>query len=70
MAVRQWGETALYKAAYNNLTDLAEVLLAANANVEIKNNVRGLQLAWCWLLIVFVARMGKPLSNSPRVYMS
>ena len=40
MAVRQWGETALYKAAYNNLTDLAEVLLAANAAVDIMNKVR------------------------------
>ena len=47
MAVRQWGETALYKAAYNNSTELAEVLLAANANVEIEAKVRGLQLAWC-----------------------
>ena len=38
--VAQYGDTALHKAAYNNSPELAEVLLAANANVDIVNKVR------------------------------
>jgi hypothetical protein len=38
--VGQNGLTALYKAAINNSFQVAEVLVAANANVDIKNNVR------------------------------
>ena len=38
--VGQRGETALHKAADKNSPEVAEVLLAANANVDIVNNVR------------------------------
>ena len=41
MAVAQYnGYTALHYAAWNNSHELAEVLVAANANVDIKNTVR------------------------------
>jgi len=39
MAVAQYG-TALHYAALNNSLEVAEALVAANANVHIKNNVR------------------------------
>ena len=38
--VAQAGETALHMAAGNNSFEVAEVVLAANANVDIRNNVR------------------------------
>ena len=38
--VGQGGFTALHWAAYKNSLEVAEVLVAANANVDIKNNVR------------------------------
>ena len=40
MAVAQYGYTALHKAACNNSLEVAEVLVAANANVDIKDRVR------------------------------
>ena len=45
--VGQQGNTALHRAAYSNSLEVAEVLVAANANVDIKDNVSLLQLAWC-----------------------
>ena len=39
-AVRQFGYTALHRAAMNNRVEVAAVLAGANANVDIKNNVR------------------------------
>ena len=38
--VAQNGDTALHRAAYNNSLEVAEVLVAANANVDIVNKVR------------------------------
>ena len=38
--VGQDGSTALDKAAFMNSLEVAEVLVAANANVDIKNKVR------------------------------
>ena len=38
--VVQAGWTALHMAAYDNFLEVAEVLVAANANVDIKNKVR------------------------------
>ena len=38
--VGQYGETALYKAARHNSFQVAEVLVAANANADIKDRVR------------------------------
>ena len=38
--VGQNGNTALHRAAWNNSLEVAEVLVAANANVDIKNKVR------------------------------
>jgi ankyrin repeat protein len=38
--VAQFGNTALHRAARNNSLEVAEVLVAANANVDIKDNVR------------------------------
>ena len=40
MAVGQRGQTALHQAAIKNSLEVAEVLVAANANVEIKSDVR------------------------------
>ena len=42
MAVRQFGagKTALHVAAVNNSPEVARVLLAANANVDMENEVR------------------------------
>ena len=42
-------ETALHNAAACNSLKVAEVLVAANANVDIKTKVHEswLQLAWC-----------------------
>ena len=38
--VGQYGYTALHYAALNNALEVAEVLVAANANVDIKDRVR------------------------------
>jgi ankyrin repeat protein len=38
--VGQYGNTALHWAALKNSLEVAEVLVAANANVDIKNMVR------------------------------
>ena len=38
--VGQNGSTALHLAAWNNSLEVAEVLVAANANEDIKNKVR------------------------------
>ena len=38
--VGQYGKTALYKAARHNSFQVAEVLVAANANADIKDRVR------------------------------
>ena len=38
--VGQSGETALYKAARHNSVNVAEVLMAANVNVDIRDKVR------------------------------
>ena len=38
--VGQNGYTALHKAAWDNWLEVAEVLVAANANLDIKTNVR------------------------------
>ena len=40
MAVGQYAETALHEAAAYNSLEVAEVLVAANANVDIKTKVR------------------------------
>ena len=40
MAVGQYGNTALHQAAAKNSLEVAEVLVAANANADIKSNVR------------------------------
>jgi len=40
MAVAQYGTTALHWAAWKNSLEVAEVLVAANANADIKNNER------------------------------
>ena len=40
IVVAQYGFTALYKAAESNHFKVAEVLVAANANVDIINKVR------------------------------
>ena len=40
MAVAQYGNTALHGAADYNSLEVAKVLVAANANVDIKTNVR------------------------------
>ena len=37
--VGQYGKTALYMAARSNSFQVAEVLVAANANADIKDNV-------------------------------
>ena len=62
-------DTALHWAAWNNSLEVAEVLVAANANADIKNKVR----AGCsWLgagtdsvSVVLVGQVGTPLFNSP-----
>ena len=38
--VGQFGNTALHMAAWNNSVEVAKVLVAANANVDIKDKVR------------------------------
>ena len=38
--VGQSGSTALYFTAYNNSLEVAKVLVAANANVDVKTDVR------------------------------
>ena len=38
--VGQYEETALHRAADNNSLEVAEVLVAANANVDVKDKVR------------------------------
>jgi ankyrin repeat protein len=40
VAVGQFGRTALHWAAIKNSLEVAEVLVAANANADIKDNVR------------------------------
>jgi hypothetical protein len=40
MAVGQYGNTALHQAAAKNSLEVAEVLVAAKANADIKNGVR------------------------------
>ena len=55
MVVAQLGRTALHVAALKNSLEVAEVLVAANANVDIMNEVRAGCSCWCWSLIcVFV----------------
>ena len=50
--VAQGGSTALHWAAWKNSLEVAEVLVAANANMHIKNKVRA-SCSWlgCWSLI-------------------
>ena len=38
--VGQERSTALHRVAWDNWLEVAEVLVAANANMDIKNNVR------------------------------
>ena len=38
--VGQYGFTAVHEAALGNSLEVAKVLVAANANMDIKNNVR------------------------------
>ena len=50
--VAQYGRTALHQTAWNNSLEVAEVLVAANANLEIKDVVRaGCSWRGCWSLI-------------------
>ena len=45
--VRQYESTALHYAASNSSPEVAEALVAANANIDIEDWVSWLQLTWC-----------------------